>query len=96
VETSTTLAIRPHMVRRDRMGKFIPKFSSRYLNFSSKRSVEWYARIAKISSSGILGDPTKASQEKGKKIWAIMIKHLVEFVEDLKNMSLDEIYHKRY
>lgn len=96
VETSTTLAIRPHMVRRDKMRRFIPKFSSRYLNFSSKRSVEWYARIAKISSSGVLGDPKKASQEKGKKIWAIMIKHLVEFVEDLKNMSLDEIHHKRY
>lgn len=96
VETSTTLAIRPHVVRRDRIRKFIPKFSSRYLNFSSKRSVEWYARVAKISSSGVLGDPTKASQEKGKKIWAVMIKHLVEFVEDLKNMSLDEIHHKRY
>ena len=96
IETSTTLAIRPHMVRRKRIRKFIPKFSSRYLNFSSKRSVEWYARIAKISPSGVLGDPTKASKEKGKKIWAIMIKHLAEFVEDLKNMSLDEIYHKRY
>ncbi len=96
IETSTTLAIRPHMVRRNKMRKFIPRFSSRYLNFSTRRSVEWNARIAKISSTGVLGDPTKASKEKGKKIWAIMIKHLVEFVEDLKNMSLDEIYHKRY
>jgi creatinine amidohydrolase/Fe(II)-dependent formamide hydrolase-like protein len=96
IETSTTLAIRPHMVRKNKMRKFIPRFSSRYLNFSTKRSVEWNARIAKISSSGVLGDPTKASKEKGKKIWTIMIKHLVEFVEDLKNMSLDEIYHKRY
>lgn len=96
IETSTTLAIRPHMVRKNKMRKFIPRFSSRYLNFSTKRSVEWNARIAKISSSGVLGDPTKASKEKGKKIWAVMIKHLVEFVEDLKNMSLDEIYHKRY
>jgi len=96
IETSTTLAVRPHMVRRSKMRKFIPKFSSRYLNFSSKRSVEWYARIAKISPSGVLGDPTKASGEKGKKMWSIMIKHLVEFVEDLKGMSLDEIYHKRY
>lgn len=96
IETSTTLAVRPHMVRRKKMRKFIPKFSSRYLNFSTKRSVEWYARIAKISSSGVLGDPTKASKEKGKKIWSVMIKHLVEFVEDLKNMSLDEIYHRRY
>ena len=96
IETSTTLAVRPHMVRREKMKKFIPKFSSRYLNFSSKRSVEWYARISKISPTGVLGDPTKASREKGKKMWSIMIKHLVEFVEDLKGMSLDEIYHKRY
>jgi creatinine amidohydrolase/Fe(II)-dependent formamide hydrolase-like protein/7-cyano-7-deazaguanine synthase in queuosine biosynthesis len=96
IETSTTLAVRPHMVRHKKMRKFIPKFSSRYLNFSTKRSVEWYARIAKISSSGVLGDPTKASKEKGKKIWSVMIKHLVEFVEDLKNMSLDEIYHRHY
>jgi creatinine amidohydrolase/Fe(II)-dependent formamide hydrolase-like protein/7-cyano-7-deazaguanine synthase in queuosine biosynthesis len=95
IETSTSLAIRPHMVRRNKMRKFIPRFSSRYLNFSTRRSVEWNARIAKISPSGVLGDPTKASKEKGKKIWAVMIKHLVEFVEDLKNMSLDEIYQKR-
>jgi len=96
IETSTTLAVRPHMVRHDKMRKFIPRFSSRYLNFSSKRSVEWYARVAKISSIGVLGDPTKASREKGEKIWALMIKHLVELVEDLKSMTLDEILHKRY
>lgn len=96
IETSTTLAVRPHMVRHDKKKKFIPRFSSRYLNFSSKRSVDWYARIAKISPTGVLGDPTKASREKGEKMWALMIKHVVEFVEDLKNMSLDEILHKHY
>lgn len=95
VETSTALANRPHLVKRDKASKFIPRFSSKYLNFSSKRSVEWYARVSKISTTGVLGDPTKASREKGKKIWAVMIKHLVEFIEDLKNMSLDEIHHKR-
>jgi creatinine amidohydrolase/Fe(II)-dependent formamide hydrolase-like protein len=96
IETSTTLAVRPHMVRHDKIRKFIPRFSSRYLNFSSRRSVEWYARVARISSTGVLGDPTKASREKGEKIWALMIKHLVELVEDLKSMTLDEILHKRY
>jgi creatinine amidohydrolase/Fe(II)-dependent formamide hydrolase-like protein/7-cyano-7-deazaguanine synthase in queuosine biosynthesis len=96
IETSTTLAVRPHMVRHTKKKKFIPRFSSRYLNFSSKRSVDWYARIAKISPTGVLGDPTKASREKGEKMWALMIKHVVEFVEDLKSMSLDEILHKRY
>jgi creatinine amidohydrolase/Fe(II)-dependent formamide hydrolase-like protein/7-cyano-7-deazaguanine synthase in queuosine biosynthesis len=96
IETSTTLAIRPECVRTDQMRKFIPRFSSRYLNFSSKRSVEWFARISRISPSGVLGDPTKATKEKGEKMWAIMIEHLTEFIEDLKNMSLDEIFHKRY
>jgi len=96
IETSTTLAVRPNLVNREVSGKFVPKFSSRYLNFTSKRHVEWYARIAKISPRGTLGDPTKATEEKGRRMWDLMIKHLVELVEDLKKLSLDEIYQKRY
>ncbi len=96
VETSTTLAVRPEKVKLNKARKFIPRFSSRFLNFSSKRSVEWYTRTVKISQSGVLGDPTKASSEKGKKMWSMMIIRLVEFVEDLKNMSLEEIYQRRY
>ena len=95
IETSTSLAIRPESVHMDRIKKFVPKFSSKYLDFSSKRSVEWYARVSRISKSGTLGDPTKATVEKGEKMWKAMIKHLAEFVEDLKNMSLDEILQKR-
>jgi len=43
IETSTTLAVRPGLVRVDAARKFVPRFSSRYLNFTSKRSVGWYA-----------------------------------------------------
>ncbi|UCE20602.1 MAG: creatininase family protein [Gemmatimonadota bacterium] len=96
IETSTSLATRPHLVDVEKARKFVPHFSSRYLNFSSKRSVEWYARTAKISKAGVLGDPKKASRQKGERIWDVMIKNLVEFVEDLKSMTLDEIYEKRY
>lgn len=96
VETSTALASRPSLVRLEKARKFVPRFSSRYLNFSTKRSVEWYARTAKISQSGVLGDPTKASMEKGKRILDLMVSHLVEFIEDLKGMTLEEIYQKRY
>jgi creatinine amidohydrolase/Fe(II)-dependent formamide hydrolase-like protein len=63
------------------------------LNFTSKRSVAWYAATSKISANGVMGDPTKASVQKGKKIWEIAIAHLVGLVEDLKNVSLDEIHH---
>ena len=41
-------------------------------------------------------DPTRASKEKGERMWELMIRHLVEFVEDLKNLSLSEIYERNY
>jgi creatinine amidohydrolase/Fe(II)-dependent formamide hydrolase-like protein len=96
IETSTSLAIRPELVNMGKSKKFVPKFSSHYLDFTTKRSVEWFARTSKISPTGILGDPTKASAEKGKKMWAVMIKNLVELVEHLKSLTLNEIYEKRY
>ena len=96
IETSTTLAVRPHLVAMDRARRFVPTFSSTFLDFSGKRSVEWYARTKRISSQGTLGDPTKATREKGELIWETMIRNLVELVEDLKRMTLDEIYEKRY
>jgi creatinine amidohydrolase/Fe(II)-dependent formamide hydrolase-like protein len=83
-------------VRLEKARRFVPRFSSQYLNFSSSRSVEWYARTAKISGTGVLGDPTKATREKGERIWKVSIDHLVAFVEALKGMSLAEIYERRY
>jgi mycofactocin system creatininase family protein len=96
IETSTSLAIRPQLVRMNLAKKSIPEFSSRYLNFTSKRKVSWYAYTKNVSESGVLGDPTQASAEKGKKIWQIMTAHLVSLVEDLKNMTLDEIHNRKY
>jgi creatinine amidohydrolase/Fe(II)-dependent formamide hydrolase-like protein len=95
IETSTSLATRPHLVKMNKAKKFVPEFSIEYLNFSAKRSVEWFAQTSRISPEGILGDPTKATVEKGEKIWEVMIKNLVELVESLKIMSLNEIYEKR-
>jgi creatinine amidohydrolase/Fe(II)-dependent formamide hydrolase-like protein len=96
IETSTSLAVRPQLVKMDQAKKHIPKFSSRYLNFTSKRGVLWYAYTRKISPSGIMGDPTKASAAKGDRIWEIMIAHLVSLVEDLKRLTLEEIHHRNY
>jgi creatinine amidohydrolase/Fe(II)-dependent formamide hydrolase-like protein len=95
-ETSTSLAVRPNLVRMDRAESEVPTFSNRYLDFSSKRGVSWYAYTHKISASGVMGDPAKASAAKGRKIWDVMVAHLVALVEDLKQMSLDEIHHRRY
>jgi len=96
IETSTSLAIRPELVHMDRVEKLVPEFSSRYLNFTSKRAISWYSFTKRISDSGVMGDPTKASADKGLRMWEVSIRHLVEFVEDLKHLTLDEIFQKRY
>ena len=96
IETSTSLSVRPELVRMDRAVRSIPRFSNRYLDFTSKRGVSWYLYTKRISESGIIGDPTVASREKGDRCWSLMIAHLVSLVEDLKSMTLDEIYQKRY
>ena len=80
----------------DRARRDVPKFSSRYLDFSSKRGVSWHAFTSRISSDGVMGDPTKATAEKGEKIWRVTIAHLVALVEDLKNLTLEEIFLRRY
>jgi creatinine amidohydrolase/Fe(II)-dependent formamide hydrolase-like protein len=95
IETSTSLAIRPELVNMDQACKFVPRSSSRYLDFSSKRSVDWYAHVAKISPSGVLGDPTVASSEKGRKMWELMIEHLLGLIEHIKSLTLDEIHQRR-
>jgi creatinine amidohydrolase len=71
-------------------------FGSSYLDFTSERGVAWYVRTKIISKSGIMGDPTKASSEKGKKIWEIMIAHLVRFVEEVKKSRLEDLYQRKY
>ncbi len=95
IETSASLAVRPHLVRMGEALEEVPEFSSRYLDFTSQRGVSWYAYTEKISESGIMGNPVLADAEKGKKIWEIMIAHLVSLVEDLKQMSLEEIHQRR-
>lgn len=95
VETSTALATRPHLVDMTLARRAVPRFSSEYLDFTSRNSIEWYAHTGKLSKSGVLGDPTKATVEKGARYWQVMIDHLVRFVEQIKGMSLAEIHERR-
>jgi len=47
--------------------------------------MDWWSRISK---TGILGDPTKASGEKGEKIFKIYVEHLVNFIREFKRMEV--------
>jgi creatinine amidohydrolase/Fe(II)-dependent formamide hydrolase-like protein len=43
-----------------------------------------------------MGNPTRATGEKGKKFWEIMIAHLVRFVEEVKKSKLEDLYQRKY
>jgi creatinine amidohydrolase len=43
-----------------------------------------------------MGNPQKASSEKGKKMWEVMIAHLVKFVEEIKRSKLEDLYQRKY
>jgi creatinine amidohydrolase/Fe(II)-dependent formamide hydrolase-like protein len=95
IETSTCLAIRPQMVRMDKAVNETLNFGSSYFDFTSERGVAWFVKTNKISDSGVMGDPTKASIEKGKKMWEIMIAQLVRFVEEVKKTNVEDLYQRR-
>lgn len=96
IETSTTMAVRPEVVRMDKMINETLSFGSSYLDYTSESGVPWYVRTQKISQSGVMGDPLQATAEKGKKMWQIMIAHLVEFVEEIKKSRLEDLYQRKY
>ena len=96
IETSTTLAIRPELVKMDQARDMPLQFNNSYLDFTSARGVPWYVKTQKISENGTMGNPSRASAEKGTMIWEIMIAHLVRFIEEIKNSSLEDIYQRKY
>ena len=96
VETSTTLAIRPEVVDMDKAVDGTLDFNNEYLDFTSERGVSWYAHTKRLSISGVMGNATRASVEKGHKIWEIMIRNMTSFVETIKNTPAEELYQNKY
>ncbi len=95
IETSMMLAQRPQLVDMALAERSVSRFPSPYLDFDGPRSVEWYVRTARLSRTGVLGDATVATADKGRRIWAVQIRHMVTLLEDLKGLSLDAIGGRR-
>jgi creatinine amidohydrolase len=89
-ETSTSLANRENSVIKERIAKpqiTLPK--SKYTKIGLKETgpkVSWAFRTEEISSTGVIGDPTKASKEKGEKAWKLAIERLADLLKELDSM----------
>lgn len=86
-ETSTTLANREASVVKERISKpqlTLPKL--KYVKIGLKEAgpkVSWAFRTREISNTGAIGDPTKASKEKGERAWKLAIERLADFLTEL-------------
>jgi creatinine amidohydrolase/Fe(II)-dependent formamide hydrolase-like protein len=91
-ETSTTLANRENLVVKERIKK--PKITfpkSKYTKIGLKETgpkVSWSFGTKEISETGVIGDPTKATKEKGEKAWKLAIERLADLLIDLDEMKL--------
>jgi creatinine amidohydrolase len=84
LETSVVLAARPDLVHMDRAVAEIPKMP--YMtypdNWSGGDNIGYlYPVGVNVSASGVFGDPSKASKEKGEKIIDAVVENIVTFVE---------------
>ncbi|MEM2779857.1 MAG: creatininase family protein [Candidatus Bathyarchaeia archaeon] len=48
--------------------------------------VLWAFKTKEISNTGVIGDPTKASKEKGEKAWQLAIERVAELLKELDSM----------
>lgn len=53
--------------------------------------MEWWSTISK---TGVIGDPTVATPEKGKEIYTAAVEGLVKIVQDMKNRPIRKIEDK--
>jgi creatinine amidohydrolase/Fe(II)-dependent formamide hydrolase-like protein len=91
-ETSTTLANRENHVVKERIKKAEIKLpESKYVKIGLKETgpkVSWSFRTKELSETGVIGDPTKASKEKGELAWKLAIERLAELLKELDKMKI--------
>lgn len=80
-ETSLMLAILPDQVRMDKAQAEYPPVSEGLLSMEGKLPFAWTTQD--LSRSGVLGDPTVATVEKGEKMLASVVAGWVQVIEEI-------------
>ncbi len=89
-ETSLMLALDESLVRWAEACLELPWTDSemKYFRIEKPRYVSFSWRTADVSRSGVIGDPTKASREKGRRILDFVINAICEILEELSRINL--------
>jgi len=83
VETSLMLAICPEKVKMNECVDESPKLKAHLTFEASKKEVTFAWRTKEISESGVIGAPSKASEEKGRLMLNYLVDKIANIVKDL-------------
>lgn len=93
IETSHIMYKFPELVRSDKIIREIPPFETKFSPFFMLDPYRPVEKIdiafnskeeAELTKSGVMGDPTKASPDKGKKYHEYMVNQMIKFIEWLR------------
>jgi len=89
-ETSLMLALDESLVKWAEAHSELPWTDSenRYFRIEKPRYVSFSWCTADVSRSGVIGDPTKANREKGRRVLNFMIDAICEILEELSRIDL--------
>jgi creatinine amidohydrolase len=93
-ETSMLLALRPENVKMSRATRdwdiYMGLESSRYVwrSFIDRSPNYFIDRLDRFSGTGIVGDPTKATKEKGERLIDVIIEDMVGFVKEFRTRPI--------
>lgn len=88
-ETSIMMAVRPDLVNLD---DAVCQMPNDMIRLGKHASVIF--DITEITTTGAIGDPTKATKEKGEKMLNIVVDYLVELIKDLEKSDWKYDYKK--
>lgn len=90
LETSMYWHVDPERVQTDKFQKEMAVPASQFIwhdltNPSPVQMMEWWSTF---SHTGVLGDPTLASQEKGARLYEVLIDRMVALVQELRSRPI--------
>lgn len=89
-EAAMMMHLRPESVRRDKIIKHIPEWSTEHIVLDLTRGAgvaAWGHHMVDITATGVMGDPTLATPEHGREFFAAVTERVAAFLVDFSRWT---------